>query len=168
MAFQPTTLVVLLATASLMSFGLGGYVFYRYLDRNRTLVVPFFGIALSGGWWSLTYALQLSSTTLQAKLFWNRLVWFGSAGLMIAWPAFVLVYTGLLALVASVVLALLYRTSSATIPVGHLPVVVALGIGVIVTPLCLFIAYVFRAATIARHTVSVGPFVPPESGTNGG
>lgn len=107
MAFQPTPLVVLLATASLMSFGLGGYVFYRYLDRNRTLVVPFFGIALSGGWWSLTYALQLSSTTLQAKLFWNRLVWIGSAGLMIAWPAFVLVYTGRERWVRPVRLALL-------------------------------------------------------------
>ncbi|MDS0259725.1 hypothetical protein NDI56_10005 [Haloarcula sp. S1CR25-12] len=74
----------------------------------------------------------------------------------------VVAYTGLIALVASVVLALLYRTNGATIPTALLPAVVSLGIGVIVTPLCIFIAYVFRAATVARHTVSVGPFVPPE------
>ncbi|MDS0282326.1 hypothetical protein [Haloarcula onubensis] len=79
----------------------------------------------------------------------------------------VVAYTGLLALVTSVALAFLYRASSTTIPVEYLPPVVSLGIGVVVTPLCIFIAYVFRAATIARHTVSVGPFVPPESGTSG-
>jgi len=78
----------------------------------------------------------------------------------------VVAYTGLLALVTTVALALLYRTNTATISVRLLPVVVSLGIGVIVTPLCIFIAYVFRAATIARHTVSVGPFVPPESGSS--
>jgi hypothetical protein len=80
----------------------------------------------------------------------------------------VVAYTGLLALVTSVVLAFLYRTGSATIPEQYLPVVVSVGIGVIVTPLCIFIAYVFRAATIARHTVSVGPFVPPEADSGKG
>ena len=79
----------------------------------------------------------------------------------------VVAYTGLLALLASVVLALVYRTNSVTIPVQFLPVVISLGIGVIFTPLCIFIAYVFRAATIARHTVSVGPFVPPEADSGG-
>jgi hypothetical protein len=74
----------------------------------------------------------------------------------------VVAYTGLVALVASVVLAFIYRTDSVLIPAEYLPAVVSVGIGVIVVPLCLFIAYVFRAATIARHTVSVGPFVPPE------
>jgi len=74
----------------------------------------------------------------------------------------VVAYTGLLALVTSVVLTLLYRTNSVTVPAQFLPAIVSLGIGLVVTPLCIFIAYVFRAATIARHTVSVGPFVPPE------
>jgi len=75
----------------------------------------------------------------------------------------VVAYTGLVALVTSVTLAFLYRTNSATIPVASLPAVVSVGVGAVVTPLCIFIAYVFRAATIAHHTVSVGPFVPPES-----
>jgi len=78
----------------------------------------------------------------------------------------VVAYSGLLALTASVAMALIYRTHSTTIPESVLPLVFAVGIGVIVTPLVVFIAYVFRAATIARHTVSVGPFVPPEERPN--
>ncbi|MBV0901422.1 hypothetical protein [Haloarcula salina] len=80
----------------------------------------------------------------------------------------VIAYTGLLALVASVALALVYRTGSTTVPARYLPVLVSVGIGVIVTPLAFFIAYVFRAATIARRTVSVGPFVPPEERSDDG
>ncbi|WP_336036466.1 hypothetical protein [Halobacterium yunchengense] len=74
----------------------------------------------------------------------------------------VVAYSGLVALAASVSLALVYRPDSVTVPAQHLPVVFSLGVGVVVAPLTVFIAYVFRAATIARHTVSVGPFVPPE------
>jgi len=74
----------------------------------------------------------------------------------------VVAYSGLVALVVSVGMALIYRPDSVTVPVQYLPLVFSLGVGVIVTPLAVFISYVFRAATIARHTVSVGPFVPPE------
>ena len=74
----------------------------------------------------------------------------------------VLAYSGLLALLASLTMALLYRTGSATVPSELLPVVVAVGVAVVVVPLAVFLAYVLRAATVARHTVSVGPFVPPE------
>ncbi|MBV0926067.1 hypothetical protein KTS45_17825 [Halomicroarcula limicola] len=75
----------------------------------------------------------------------------------------IVVYTGLVALVTSVSLTFLYRTNSTTtIPPSLLPLVVTLGIGVIVSPFAAFIAYILRAATIARRTVSVGPFIPPE------
>lgn len=80
----------------------------------------------------------------------------------------VVAYSGLVALVASIAMALIYRPDSVTVPVQHLPLVFSLGLGVIVTPLAVFIAYVFRAATIARHTVSVGPFVPPEDRSDAG
>jgi len=80
----------------------------------------------------------------------------------------VVAYTGLLALTVSVALALVYRSGSVTVPARYLPSLVSVGIGVIVTPLALFIAYVFRAATIARRTVSVGPFVPPEERSDDG
>ena len=80
----------------------------------------------------------------------------------------VVAYSGLVALAASVSMALVYRPDSVTVPAQYLPLVFSLGIGIILTPLAVFIAYVFRAATIARHTVSVGPFVPPEERSDAG
>ncbi len=80
----------------------------------------------------------------------------------------VVAYSGLVALAASIALALIYRPDSVTVPAGSLPLVFSLGVGVIVAPLAVFIAYVFRAATVARHTVSVGPFVPPEERSDSG
>jgi hypothetical protein len=80
----------------------------------------------------------------------------------------VVAYSGLVALVASIAVALVYRPDSVTVPAAALPFVFSLGVGVVITPLAVFIAYVFRAATIARHTVSVGPFVPPEERSDTG
>lgn len=71
-----------------------------------------------------------------------------------------LVYSGITALVAAIVVTLIYRTNSTTLPVVVLPAVVSVGVGVIVAPLSLFVAYILRAATVARQTVSVGPFIP--------
>jgi len=70
--------------------------------------------------------------------------------------------SGLMALTVSIAMALVYGPESVTVPAQYLPLVFSTAIGVIVTPLVLFIAYVLRAATIAHHAVSVGPFVPPE------
>ncbi|GAA0511815.1 hypothetical protein SAMN04488066_10480 [Halorubrum aquaticum] len=72
-----------------------------------------------------------------------------------------IVYTGLIAFVTTIVLTLVYRTNSVTIPPSTLPVVVSLGIGVVTVPLTLFVSYILRVATVARRTVSVGPFIPP-------
>jgi hypothetical protein len=74
-----------------------------------------------------------------------------------------LVYSGMAALAAAVTVTLVYRTGSVTLPAETLPVVVSAAIGVIVTPMALFVAYILRAATVARQTVSVGPFVPPRN-----
>ncbi|MDS0221112.1 hypothetical protein NDI54_07105 [Haloarcula sp. S1AR25-5A] len=78
----------------------------------------------------------------------------------------VVAYSGLVALATSVAMALVYRPDSVTVPEPYLPLVFSLALGIIITPLAVFIAYMFRAATIARHTVSVGPFVPPEDRTD--
>jgi hypothetical protein len=72
-----------------------------------------------------------------------------------------IVYTGLIAFVTTISLTLIYRENVVTIPTSTLPVVVSLGIGVVTAPLALFVSYILRAATIARQTVSVGPFIPP-------
>jgi hypothetical protein len=73
-----------------------------------------------------------------------------------------LVYSGLVALLVSVSLTLVYRTSSVTLPEPSLSLLVPVALAVAVAPLALFAAYILRAATVAHRTVSVGPFVPPE------
>jgi len=60
--------------------------------RDTALVRSFVGVTVSSGVWSLAYAAQLSATTLEATLLWNRLVWVGVAALTVAWPVFVFVY----------------------------------------------------------------------------
>lgn len=72
-----------------------------------------------------------------------------------------LIYSGLLALLVSVSLTLVYRTDTATILPSDLVVLVPVALGVVVAPVALFAAYILRAATVAYRTVSVGPFVPP-------
>lgn len=74
-----------------------------------------------------------------------------------------LVYSGLLALVCVISLTLIYRMNTVTIPLSTLPIVISLGIGIIISPLALFAAYILRAATVARKTISVGPFIPPQN-----
>jgi hypothetical protein len=72
-------------------------------------------------------------------------------------------YSGLSAFVTTIVLTLLYKSSSgAYVPPETLTAVVLLGFGVIISPLAVLIAYILRVATIAFYTVSVGPFVPPK------
>lgn len=78
----------------------------------------------------------------------------------------IIAYTGFFAIGTTVWLTLLYRTDMVMIPETWLPVVVSLGFGVIVAPLAVFISYILRSATIARQTVSVGPFVPPSEDTD--
>lgn len=94
MSWQATVWTPILVATAIVSFGLSAYVLFRHADRDRPIVASFLGLSLSAGVWSLAYALQLSTTTLSAKLFWNRFVWIGAATMMLAWPAFVLVYTG--------------------------------------------------------------------------
>ena len=74
-----------------------------------------------------------------------------------------LVYSGMTALVTAILVTLVYRTNSVTLPMSMLPAVVSVGVGVIIAPLALFVAYLLRAATVARQTLSVGPFIPPKS-----
>jgi hypothetical protein len=54
---------------------------------------------------------------------------------------------------------------SATVAQPLLPVVVSAAIAIVLLPLAILLSYMLRLATIARYTVSVGPFVPPEEQT---
>lgn len=73
-----------------------------------------------------------------------------------------LAFTGFVAVGATVWITLLYRSNGLTVAASQFPLIFSLGVGVLATPLALFIAYIVRAASIARRTVSVGPFVPPQ------
>lgn len=74
----------------------------------------------------------------------------------------VVAFTGVVGIVTSVVLTLVYREGGVAIDPQLLPLAVSLGVAIAVLPLAAFVSYVVRAATIARYTVSVGPFVPPD------
>jgi hypothetical protein len=71
-------------------------------------------------------------------------------------------YSGVVALVATITLTLVYQQNGVTLPPSLLPVAVIVGVSVILVPLAMFVSYILRAATIANRTVSVGPFIPPE------
>lgn len=73
-----------------------------------------------------------------------------------------LVYSGLVGLLGSVSLTLVYRTGSVTLPTSLLEFLVPITFALVVAPLALFAAYILRAATVAHRTVSVGPFIPPK------
>lgn len=92
MAWQTTPYTVPLLVAGLASFVFAAYVVSRRFHGSGQLVWSFFAVAAGGGTWALAYAAQLSATTLDATLFWNRIVWVGVALLATAWPAFVAAY----------------------------------------------------------------------------
>ncbi|ELZ55934.1 MULTISPECIES: histidine kinase N-terminal 7TM domain-containing protein [Halorubrum] len=92
MAWQPTPYTVPLLVAAVASFA---FTVYAVANRSRgghALLWSFVGVAGTAGVWSLAYAAQLSATSLPTTLFLNRFVWLGTAGLAVAWPAFVLSY----------------------------------------------------------------------------
>ncbi|ELZ45820.1 PAS/PAC sensor signal transduction histidine kinase [Halorubrum californiense DSM 19288] len=92
MAWQPTPYTVPLLVAAVASFGFAAYAFGNRSRGGHALLWSFVGVAGTAGLWSLAYAAQLSATSLDLTLFFNRFVWLGSAGLAVAWPVFVLSY----------------------------------------------------------------------------
>jgi PAS domain S-box-containing protein len=51
-------------------------------------------LALGAAWWSALYGLELTSTTLPAKLLFGRLAYLGIVVVPVAWAAFAVAYTG--------------------------------------------------------------------------
>jgi len=92
MAWQLTPYTVPLLVAAVASLA---FTVYAVANRSRgghALLWSFVGVAGTAGVWSLAYAAQLSAASLSTTLFLNRFVWLGTAGLAVAWPAFVLSY----------------------------------------------------------------------------
>lgn len=92
MAWQPTPYTAPLLVAAVASFAFAAYAFGNRSRGGHALLRSFVGVAGTAGVWSLAYAAQLSATSLDLTLFFNRFVWLASAGLAVAWPAFVLSY----------------------------------------------------------------------------
>ena len=92
MAWQATPYTAPLLVATVASFAFAAYAVGNRSRGGRVLLWSFVGVAGTAGVWSLAYAAQLSATSLDLTLFFNQFVWLGSAGLAVAWPAFVLSY----------------------------------------------------------------------------
>ena len=92
MAWQPTPFTAPLLVAAVASFALSLYALGNRSRDDVRLVRSLVGVAAGSGIWSLAYAAQLSATTLDWTLLWNRFVWLGIGILAVAWPAFVLSY----------------------------------------------------------------------------
>ena len=92
MAWQPTPYTVPLLIAAAASFGFTVYAVGNRSRGSRALLWSFVGVAGTAGVWALGYAAQLSAPALGPTLLFNRFVWLGSAGLAVAWPAFVFAY----------------------------------------------------------------------------
>ncbi|WP_435318204.1 histidine kinase N-terminal 7TM domain-containing protein [Haloarchaeobius sp. TZWSO28] len=86
--------LLVIATAVLVTLSLyGGLVARERADHRRTLLL--FAVFMAGGAvWAGTYALQLSSTTEGAKLFWLTAANYGAAVVPSLWLLFALSYTG--------------------------------------------------------------------------
>ncbi|WP_435096989.1 histidine kinase N-terminal 7TM domain-containing protein [Halorubrum sp. N11] len=94
MEWQPTPYTAPLLVAALASFSFASYAVWNRRPGEMPLVGSFVGVTVASGLWSLAYAAQLSATTLESTLLWNRLVWVGIAALAVAWPVFVFAYVG--------------------------------------------------------------------------
>ncbi|GAA0715290.1 PAS domain S-box-containing protein [Halorubrum trapanicum] len=92
MAWQPTPYTAPLLVAAVASFAFSVYAVGNRTRGGNSLLWSFVGVAGTAGVWSLAYAAQLSAASLETTLYFNRFVWLGTAGLAVAWPAFVLSY----------------------------------------------------------------------------
>ena len=92
MAWQPTPYTGLLLVGAVASFAFAAYAVGNRSRGGHALLWSFVGVTAGGGVWSLAYAAQLSAGSLEVTLYLNRFVWLGTAGLAVAWPAFVLAY----------------------------------------------------------------------------
>ncbi|GAA0525361.1 PAS domain S-box-containing protein [Halorubrum aquaticum] len=95
MPWQSTPYVLLLFLSSLVASLWAGYAILAVPEERRSrTVTAFVVLCLSAAVWAATYAIQIASTGLEAKLFVYRLLHVGAAATPSAWLAFALAYTG--------------------------------------------------------------------------
>lgn len=93
MPWQHTPLAVLLSVATGVAVAVLVVAASRVGDElSPDGTVPLVGVAASAAVWSAGYTLQLASVEPASKLFWHGVAWLGVAGMVVAWPAFVVAY----------------------------------------------------------------------------
>jgi PAS domain S-box-containing protein len=91
MHWQFTPLIVPLSIAGVFSAALGAYAWSRRSTVGAT-ALALLTLAVAG--WSFGYALELSTSSLSAKVLWAKIEYLGIAFVSVAWLGFVLQYTG--------------------------------------------------------------------------
>lgn len=91
MVWQWSPYIVPLLVAAAVSAALAVYAWQRRPTPGATW---FALLMLAVAEWSLTYALELSSSDLSAKVLWVKVEYVGIVTLPVAWLAFALQYTG--------------------------------------------------------------------------
>jgi PAS domain S-box-containing protein len=80
--------------ASLVAFALqGALALYAWRHRTVRGAAPFALAALGQAWWTFGHALELSSSSLKAKIFWDDLQFLGTTGWCVAFFYFAAAYT---------------------------------------------------------------------------
>ena len=84
------TPLALLVTASVVSVVL---TIYGWRHRRAPGAMPFIVLMLFVAEWALAYAFELGSTSLQSKVLWASIKYFGVVTVPVAWLFFLLQYT---------------------------------------------------------------------------
>lgn len=84
------TPLALLVTASVVSVVL---TIYGWRHRRAPGAIPFIVLMLFVAEWALAYAFELGSTSLQSKVLWASVKYFGVVTVPVAWLFFLLQYT---------------------------------------------------------------------------
>jgi len=87
--YTPFVLPFIVSTVILLSLGI-----YSFRLRDKVEIAGLFSLQnLAMGVWTLCYALELSSTTLEGKIFWAKMKYLGATTGPVLWFVFSLYYT---------------------------------------------------------------------------
>jgi PAS domain S-box-containing protein len=112
MNWQFSTYVIPLIFSTLILTGLGLFALRK---RPASFALPYAGLMLATAFWSLTYALELSTANFQLKLLLTKLQYIGIVCTPLAWLIFAIDYSGYKSWVSRYKLALLGIAPAITI-----------------------------------------------------
>ena len=136
-----------------------GPAYARNLTATDRLLRKYDGDLPDPAWDELEAILELVKSVAVARQFFKTI----AIQQNLARLSRLLAYLGVPVLLGTFFVTTIYTTvPTTTVAQPLLPAVVSLGVAVVFVPLAILLSYILRTASIARYTVSVGPFVPPE------